>query len=51
MCNDFLAFSNLTDEKLIRLVQNRNEAAFAELISRWTWMFHSIYVQRFSCFQ
>ncbi len=36
MHNDFLAFSNLTDEELIRLVQNRNEAAFAELISRWT---------------
>ncbi len=36
MCNDFLAFSNLTDQELIRLVQNRNEAAFAELISRWT---------------
>ena len=36
MRNDFLAFSNLTDEELILLVQNRNEAAFAELISRWT---------------
>ena len=36
MHNDFLAFSDLTDEELIRLVQNRNEAAFAELISRWT---------------
>lgn len=36
MRNDFLAFSNLTDEELIQRVQNRNEAAFAELISRWT---------------
>lgn len=36
MHNDFLAFSNLTDAELIQLVQNRSEAAFAELISRWT---------------
>ena len=36
MCNDFLAFSGLTDEELIQHVQDRNEAAFAELISRWT---------------
>ncbi|MDE0313415.1 MAG: sigma-70 family RNA polymerase sigma factor [Candidatus Poribacteria bacterium] len=36
MRNDFLAFSNLTDEELIQRVQDRNEAAFAELISRWT---------------
>ncbi len=36
MHNDLLAFSNLTDQELIQLVQNRNEAAFAELISRWT---------------
>ena len=36
MHNHFLTFSSLTDEELIRFVQNRNEAAFAELISRYT---------------
>jgi len=36
MHNDFHAFNNLSDEELIQLVQNRNEAAFAELISRYT---------------
>ncbi len=36
MRNDFLAFRDLTDEELIQRVQDRNEAAFAELISRWT---------------
>ncbi|MDE0088203.1 MAG: sigma-70 family RNA polymerase sigma factor [Candidatus Poribacteria bacterium] len=36
MRNNFLAFSDLTDEELIQRVQDRNEAAFAELISRWT---------------
>ncbi len=36
MHNNFLAFSDLTDEELIRLVQNRNEKAFAELMSRWS---------------
>ncbi len=36
MRNDFLAFSDVTDEELIRLVQNRNEKAFAELMSRWS---------------
>ena len=36
MHNNFFVFSNLTDEELIRRVQNRNEAAFAELMSRWT---------------
>ncbi|MCY4401725.1 MAG: sigma-70 family RNA polymerase sigma factor [Candidatus Poribacteria bacterium] len=36
MYNDFHAFNNLSDEELIQLVQNRNEAAFAELISRYT---------------
>ncbi|RKU20471.1 hypothetical protein C6501_00105 [Candidatus Poribacteria bacterium] len=36
MRNDFLAFSNLTDEELIQRVQDKNEEAFAELISRWT---------------
>ncbi len=36
MYNDFLVFSDLTDEELIRLVQNRNEKAFVELMSRWT---------------
>lgn len=33
---DFLTFSSLADEELIRLVQNRDEAAFSELMSRWT---------------
>lgn len=36
MNNDFLAFSNLSDEELIRLVRNRNEKAFAELMSRYS---------------
>ena len=36
MNNDSLAFSNLTDEELIRLVRNRNERAFAELMSRYS---------------
>ncbi len=36
MHNDFLVFSDLTDAELIRLVQNKNEKAFAELMSRWT---------------
>ena len=36
MNNDFLAFSNLSDEELIRLVRNRNETAFAELMSRYS---------------
>lgn len=36
MNNDFLAFSNLSDDELIRLVRNRNETAFAELMSRYS---------------
>ena len=44
MHNDFFAFSNLTDEELIRLVQNRNEAAFAELMSRWTPRIRSVVI-------
>ncbi|MYF98112.1 sigma-70 family RNA polymerase sigma factor [Candidatus Poribacteria bacterium] len=36
MYNDFLALNDLSNEELIQLVQNRNEAAFVELISRWT---------------
>ena len=36
MNNNLLAFSNLTDEELIRLVRNRNETAFAELMSRYS---------------
>ncbi len=36
MYKDFLALNDLSDEELIQLVQNRNEAAFAELMSRWT---------------
>ena len=36
MQNDFIAISNLSDEELIRYVQNRSELAFAELMSRWT---------------
>ena len=36
MYNNFLALSDLTDTELIQLVQNRDEAAFAELMSRYT---------------
>ena len=36
MYNDFLAFNDHSDEELIQFVQNRNEAAFVELISRYT---------------
>ena len=36
MNNDFLAFSNLSDDELIRLVRNRNETAFAVLMSRYS---------------
>ena len=36
MYNEFYDFSDLTEQELILLVQNRNEAAFAELMSRYT---------------
>ena len=36
MNNDLRNHNDLTDAELITLVQNRDEAAFAELISRWT---------------
>lgn len=36
MKNDFHAFNNISDEELIRLVRNRNEAAFAELMTRYS---------------
>ena len=36
MLNNLSTFKNLTDEALIRLVQDRNEAAFTELIFRYT---------------
>ena len=36
MPNNLPPFNDLTDAELIQLVQNRNEAAFAELISRYT---------------
>ncbi len=36
MYYDSELIKNLKDEELIRLVQNRNEAAFSELISRYT---------------
>ncbi len=35
MYNNFLALSDLTDAELIQLVQDRDEAAFAELMSRY----------------
>ncbi len=36
MNNDLIDLSDLEDDELICLVQNRDEAAFAELMSRWT---------------
>ena len=36
MPNNLPAFNDLTDEELIQLVQNRDEAAFTELIFRYT---------------
>ncbi|MDE0088205.1 MAG: LpqB family beta-propeller domain-containing protein [Candidatus Poribacteria bacterium] len=36
MHNDLITLNDLTDKELIRLVQNRDEAAFAELISRYS---------------
>ena len=36
MPNNLPAFNDLTDEELIQLVQNQNEAAFTELIFRYT---------------
>lgn len=36
MYNDLIILNDLTDKELIRLVQNRDEAAFAELISRYS---------------
>ncbi|RKU20481.1 hypothetical protein C6501_00155 [Candidatus Poribacteria bacterium] len=36
MHNDLKTLSDLTDAKLIRLVQDRDEAAFAELMSRYS---------------
>ena len=36
MPNNLLTLNDLTDEELIRRVQNRNEAAFSELIFRYT---------------
>ena len=35
MSNDLLVFSELTDAQLIQFVQNRDEAAFAELMTRY----------------
>ncbi len=35
MTNEFLVFSDLADAELIQLVQDRDEAAFAELMSRY----------------
>ena len=36
MHKNSVAMSKLTDEELIRHVQNRNQEAFSELITRWT---------------
>ncbi len=36
MRKNIVAMSNLTDEELIRHVQNRDQDAFSELITRWT---------------
>lgn len=36
MSNNFPVLSKLTDAELIQLVQNRNEAAFAELMARYS---------------
>ncbi|MDE0637517.1 MAG: sigma-70 family RNA polymerase sigma factor [Candidatus Poribacteria bacterium] len=36
MHNDSITLNDLIDAELITLVQNRDEAAFAELMSRWT---------------
>ena len=36
MPSNLPTFNDLTDAELIQLVQNRNEAAFAELIFRYT---------------
>lgn len=36
MHNDLITLNDLIDKELIRLVQNRDEAAFAELISRYS---------------
>ena len=36
MHNNLPTFNDLTDEALIQLVQNRNEAAFTELMFRYT---------------
>ena len=36
MSNNLPTFNDLTDAALIQLVQNRNEAAFTELIFRYT---------------
>ncbi len=36
MTNEFLVFSDLADTELIQLVQDRDEAAFAELMTRYT---------------
>ena len=36
MHNNSINLNELSDEELIQLVQNRNEEAFGELVSRWT---------------
>ncbi len=36
MYKDFQALNELPDQELIQMVQNRNEDAFTELMSRWT---------------
>lgn len=36
MNKDFLTYSNLSDEEIIRLVRNRNDRAFAELMIRYS---------------
>lgn len=45
MHNNFIPPNNLTDAELVRLVQSRDEAAFAELVSRYSPRIWNLVVQ------